>query len=66
MSEESAPQAAFLGFAERATQIRDAGTDVVKWNVLGLKSILLTHFFSLRSKWLAFCLCDAGYRHLQR
>jgi hypothetical protein len=45
MSERAYPQVAFLGFAERAAIVRDGETDALKWNVLGLKSILLTNFF---------------------
>jgi hypothetical protein len=44
MTEET-PQVAFLGFAERAALVRDGQTDSLKWNVLGLKNVLLTHFF---------------------
>ena len=45
MSEETLPQVAFLGFAEHATSVREGETNLVKWNVLGLKNILLTNFF---------------------
>ena len=34
MSEEAFPQIAFLGFAERATSVREGETNLVKWNVL--------------------------------
>ena len=39
MPEEPFPQVAFLGLAERAALVRDGETDLVKWNVLGLKSV---------------------------
>lgn len=45
MPEETLPQVAFLGFAERAISVREGETNLVKWNVLGLKNILLTNFF---------------------
>jgi hypothetical protein len=45
MPETSSPPVVFLGFAERATLVRDGGTDALKWNVHGLKNILLTNFF---------------------
>src|SRR5258707_6289436 len=47
MPEEPFPSVAFLGFAERAALVRDGETDSVKWNVLGLKNVLLTNFFPL-------------------
>ncbi len=47
MSEELFPHVALLGFAERAALVRDGETDSVKWNVLGLKNVLLTNFFPL-------------------
>lgn len=45
MPEELFPQVAFLGLAERAALVRDGETNLVKWNVLGLKNVLLTNFF---------------------
>ncbi|MBT5550389.1 MAG: hypothetical protein HOJ79_07900 [Nitrospina sp.] len=38
---------AFLGICERANYVRDGNSNVFKWNVLGLKSIVLSHFFPL-------------------
>jgi hypothetical protein len=46
------PTIAFLGFAERALQVRDGNTAAVKWNVLGLKRVILTYFVPL--PWLGF------------
>ena len=46
-SKESFPQVAFLGFAERSEQVRDAETVSLKWNVLGLKSVLLVNFLPI-------------------
>jgi len=37
----------FLGFAERAALARDGGTNVVGWNVIGLKKVVLTHFYPI-------------------
>jgi hypothetical protein len=52
MPEETFPQIAFLGFAERATSVREGETNILKWNVLGLKNILLTNVFPfLLSGW---------------
>jgi len=34
----------FLGAAERASVVHDLGTQLLKWNVLGLKSVLLVNF----------------------
>ena len=38
------PNFIFLGAAERASIAHDIGTSVLKWNVLGLKSVLLVNF----------------------
>lgn len=50
----------FLGFCERAAYVRDGNTNVFKWNVLGLKNIILSNIFPLNLKgWnigLAFSL----------
>jgi hypothetical protein len=45
MPHDAGPEVAFLGFAERAALVRDGQTDVLKWNVLGLKNLLLVNFF---------------------
>jgi len=37
----------FLGFAERSEQVRDAETVSLKWNVLGLKNVLLVNFLPI-------------------
>lgn len=47
MPEKTLPQAVFLGFAERSEQVRDAETVSLKWNVLGLKSVLLVNFLPM-------------------
>jgi hypothetical protein len=39
---------AFLGFCERSAHIRDDNTDLFKWNILGLKNIILSHIYPLR------------------
>lgn len=38
------PQIVFLGLVERAHPQRDAGTSLIKWNILGLKLVLLVYF----------------------
>ena len=45
--EKTLPQVAFLGFAERSEQVRDAETVALKWNVLGLKNVLLLNFLPI-------------------
>jgi hypothetical protein len=52
----------FLGLAERAAQVRDGGTSIPKWNVLGLKNTLLVHFFphSLGGLFAGFMLRTGG------
>ena len=39
---------AFLGFAERAAYVRDGPTDLYKWDVLGLKHVIVSALFPLR------------------
>jgi hypothetical protein len=38
----------FLGVAERASIVHDSGTILLKWNLLGLKSVILANFLPLR------------------
>lgn len=38
----------FLGLAERAAYVRESNTNLFKWNVLGLKSIILSNIFPMR------------------
>lgn len=40
----------FLGFCERAAYVRDGNTNVFKWNVIGLKNIIISHIFPLNLK----------------
>jgi hypothetical protein len=47
MPEKTLPQVVFLGFAERSDQVRDAETVSLKWNVLGLKNVLLVNFLPI-------------------
>lgn len=37
----------FLGFAERAQSVREGKTNLFKSNILGLKAVLLSHFFPI-------------------
>ncbi len=48
MVNDAASQIVFLGWAERASLVSDMGTPLLKWNVLGLKPVLLTIFFPFR------------------
>jgi len=43
----SAPSVAFLGFSERAAYVRDGNTNLFKWNVIGLKHIVLFPIFPI-------------------
>ena len=40
----------FLGFCERAAYVSDGNTNVFKWNVLGLKNIIISHIFPMNLK----------------
>lgn len=42
------PDVLFLGLAERAAYVRDGNTNLFKWNVLGLKHIVLSPIYPLR------------------
>lgn len=48
----------FLGLAERAAYVREGNTNLFKWNVLGLKHIVLSYIYPLKlSGWaLGFAL----------
>src|SRR5207249_8034961 len=37
----------FIGLAERVAYVRDSNTNVFKWNVLGLKNVVLSHIYPL-------------------
>ena len=56
VSANSPADIAFLGFAERAACVRDGPTNVLKWNVLGLKSSLLFNFFPASLEGLSLAL----------
>jgi hypothetical protein len=56
----NAPPIAFLGYVERASHVRDGNTNLWKYNVLGLKQIVLSLLFpmSLTGGGLAFAIYD--------
>lgn len=60
----------FLGFCERVAYVRDGNTNVFKWNVLGLKNIIISNIFPLNLKgWnigLAISLNIKGKEHTVR
>jgi hypothetical protein len=41
------PNIVFLGLCERAAHVREGNTQLFKWNVIGLKNIILSHIFPL-------------------
>jgi hypothetical protein len=43
----TAPPVAFLGFCERATHLRDGYVNLAKWNLLGLKSVVVAPMYPL-------------------
>jgi len=51
MTPASTPHIAFLGIAERATQVRDGETSIFKWHLLGLKTIILFNVFPVPINW---------------
>jgi hypothetical protein len=47
MPTQSDPDIIFLGLCERAKYVREGKTNVFKWNVLGLKHVVLSHIFPI-------------------
>ena len=47
LTASDSPQVVFLGFCERAQYVRDGNTNVFKWNVLGLRNIVLSYIYPL-------------------
>ncbi|HLY46766.1 MAG TPA: Shedu anti-phage system protein SduA domain-containing protein [Stellaceae bacterium] len=43
-SDQEIPELVFLGIAERAANLRDGNTELLKWNIIGLKNIILFYF----------------------
>jgi hypothetical protein len=41
------PPIIFLGLCERAAYVREGNTDIFKWNIAGLKHIILSHLFPI-------------------
>jgi|LQYC01.1.fsa_nt_gi hypothetical protein len=38
----------FLGLCERANYVREGNTNIFKWNIIGLKTVVLSHIFPLK------------------
>jgi hypothetical protein len=47
---------AFLGVCDRAQTAREGNTQLFKWNILGLRSVVLSHIFPLSIDGLRFGL----------
>src|ERR1700722_17689353 len=45
LDDSTTPGVLFLGVAERAAYVRDGESNIYKWNVLGLKNVVLTNIF---------------------
>ena len=43
----------FLGLCERAAYVREGNTNLFKWNVLGLKTVFVSHVYPLKLEGLA-------------
>ncbi len=56
------PGIAFLGVCERAAYVREGSTNLYKWNILGLKQIVLSHLFPipLRDVWMGWAFYGAS------
>lgn len=51
---DKTPQIVFLGLCERASYVREGNTNIFKWNILGLKTIVLSYIFPLKfDEWIA-------------
>ena len=44
----SEPGVVFLGICERVAYVREGNTNLFKWNILGLKNIILSYIFPIR------------------
>jgi hypothetical protein len=56
MLSNPANDVAFLGFCERAEAVRDGNTNLLKWNILGLKHVILTPVFPVPLSWWSIAL----------
>jgi len=54
MPNDERPEVIFLGVAERASIAHDLGTSVLKWNILGLKNVILVNFLPLNLSGLSW------------
>ena len=50
----SNPGIIFLGLCERASYVREGSADIFKWNILGLKHILLSYIYPFNMKGVTF------------
>lgn len=66
MPNEAFPEVAFLGWAERAASVHEGETNLVKWNVLGLKGIPIDEFLSLLAERVEFGLGAAAFNSPKR
>lgn len=51
---------AFLGLVERASQVADGGTNLLKWNLLGFKGHIVANFFPLNLGGMHLCFAIRG------
>jgi Domain of unknown function (DUF4263) len=56
-------QVAFLGVADRSSVVRDGLLESVKWNIMGLKQLIIFNFFPANISGTHFVF---AFRHLQR
>ena len=47
INERRNPGIIFLGTCERASYVEDGNTNIFKWNILGLKHVILSHIYPL-------------------
>ena len=52
----SAPPVMFLGLCERASHVRDGYVDLAKWNLLGLKSVVVAYVYPLSLHGFSFVM----------
>src|SRR6266849_355073 len=55
-SSRGAPSVAFLGIAERYAHVTDPQTNLPKWNVLGLKSVVVSFVYPMMLHGYGLCL----------
>jgi hypothetical protein len=68
MANNISPSIIFLGFCERAAYVSEGNTNLLKWNILGLKNVLLSNIFpiSLNGSIIGLAIDQKNIRNEQK